>query len=370
MDTTQRETAVQRLENALAAFDNKDFNIYFFAVDTKGNPNGGVEYMYDIAFSLHEKGYNVTMLHQEKEFVGPFDWLGERYSVLEHKNVEENNVAIGPMDFVFIPEFYSNVMTQTKELPCKRVVLYHNPEFMLEFLPVGITWPDLGIYDAVVPTPQMAESLKKSFPAMRTHVVRPSVKNAYRTDDEPKKLIVNLITKEQSDLNKVLKPFYWKYPAYKWISFRDLRSPMTAELYPRILREAAISVWVDDETSNATTAFEALKSGNILIAKIPDVVPEWMIEDGELRKDIIWFDNFDDVHNILASVIRGWTKNDIKEEFMTVGERLGNIYTPEIQESDIQKGIIDTLVAGRAGELRHLLAGMKETNNETTNVEE
>jgi hypothetical protein len=236
---------------------------------------------------------------------------------------------------------------------------------MLEFIPVGATWSDLNIFDAIVPSVEVETMIKRWFPNLRTHIVRPSVRNAFYTDETPKKLIVNLITKDRSVLNKVLKPFFWRFPAYKWVSFRDMASPMETQLYPNVLREAAIAVWVDDDTTNALSAFEALKSGNILIAKIPNTVPNWMLVDGELRHDIIWFDDFNTLHDILASVIRGWTRNDIKDEFMQVYKTLDNIYTPEIQKSDIQKTVIDTIIRGRLAEYRQILASMK--NNEVNN---
>ena len=75
---SRKENVVQKVEEIISNLENKDFNMYFFVMDTKGNPQSGVEYMYDVALYLHENGYNVTMLHQEQDFVGPFDWLGER----------------------------------------------------------------------------------------------------------------------------------------------------------------------------------------------------------------------------------------------------------------------------------------------------
>ena len=146
----RNETMITKLEEMISNLESKNFKMYFFVIDTKGNPHGGVEYMYDIALEMHNNGYDVTMLHQEQEFVGPFDWLGERYSVLPHENVEASNVPISATDFLFIPEVYSNVMIQTKELPCRRVVVCRNPEFMLEFIPVGASWFDFGIYDDLI----------------------------------------------------------------------------------------------------------------------------------------------------------------------------------------------------------------------------
>lgn len=362
----RNETMITKLEEMISNLESKNFKMYFFVIDTKGNPHGGVEYMYDIALEMHNNGYDVTMLHQEQEFVGPFDWLGERYSVLPHENVEASNVPISATDFLFIPEVYSNVMIQTKELPCRRVVVCRNPEFMLEFIPVGASWFDFGIYDVIVPNAQVENKIKRYFPNIRTYIIRPSVKNAFHTTDEPKKLIVNLLAKDRGRINDILKPFYWKYPAYKWVSFRDMGSPMTAELYPNVLREAAITVWVDDDTTNGISAYEAVKSGNMLIAKMPRVVPEWMTENNELRNDIIWFDDFDSLHDILASVIRGWTRNDIKEEFTTVGEKLTGVFSPETQKIDIEKTIVDGIIRNRLNEYRQFIGGMKNNteNNE------
>ena len=66
------------------------------------------------------------MIHNEKDFIGVGDWLGEEYANLPHANVEKENVSISASDFLFIPEIFANVMMQTKKLPCKRVILVQN----------------------------------------------------------------------------------------------------------------------------------------------------------------------------------------------------------------------------------------------------
>ena len=358
MENITKNDVIKKLEESISKLENKDFNVYFFVVDSKNNPNGGVEYTYDIALTLHNMGYNVTMLHQEEEFIGPIEWLGERYSVLEHKSVENNNVAISASDFLFIPEVYVNVMTQTKNLPCKRIVLYQNPEYMMEFMPVGVTFANLNISDVITTNTNLEDKLKTYFPKVRTGLVRPSVKNCFYTTDEPKKLIVNLITSNKSDLNNIIKPFFWKYPVYNWVSFRDMHG-MAQTIFADVLREGAISVWVDDTTVNAQTALEALKCGNILIAKVPNTIPDWMLENGELRNDIIWFNDFDDLHTILTSVIRGWTRNDIVSDFVDVHKKIEHVYNPKIQEYDIKTNIVERIFDERLNEYRQLLVGVK-----------
>lgn len=364
MDNINTQDILQKLEEVISKTENKDFNMYFFVIDTKNAPDGSVEYMYDIALNLFNKGYQVTMLHQEEEFIGPVDWLGERYSVLEHKNVEKDNVPISTTDFLFIPESCVSVMTQTKNIKCKKIMLYHTPEYFLKLMPMGLTLGDLGINNVIVPNQELANKVQLYFPRVTTNIIRPSVKKCFFTNTEPKKLIVNIMGSDESDINNILKPFFWKYPAYKWVSFRDMHG-MTQKVYAEVLREGAITVWSDDKTVCGQTALEALKCGSILIAKVPNMIPEWMIENGELRNDIIWFENYDELHRILASVIRGWTRNDIVEDFSNVNTKINNIYTPEAQDKDIDNVVVDTIVRDRLNEYRQMLSGIK-----TKNVEE
>ena len=42
--------------------EGSDFNLYFFVVDTKGNPASTLEYIYQTAYVLKEKGYNLYIV--------------------------------------------------------------------------------------------------------------------------------------------------------------------------------------------------------------------------------------------------------------------------------------------------------------------
>lgn len=357
---------INKVEETIQKINNKESNIYFFVIDSKGNPNGEVKYMYDIALNLLEDGYNVTMLHQEDEFIGPNEWLGERYEKLPHKKVGEDNVSMSACDFLFIPEVYSNVISQTKKLPCRRIVLYYNPEYLLEFIPVGVTWGDMGVFDAITTNTTLLNEIKSYFPNVKSRIVRPSVRDCFSTNDAPKKLIVNLLTQTSTEVNHIVKPFYWKYPMYKWVSFRDLKGIPQLELSD-VMREGAISVWVDDDTKNAQIALEALKSGSILIAKIPKMVPEWMIENNDLRKDIIWVDSYEMLYDVLSSVIRGWTRDDIISNFTTVHEKLENVFSPSAQKVDITREVVNGIIADTVKSYQQILSSLK--NNEKKNNE-
>ena len=41
----------------IAKLKNKDYTLYFFVLDTKGNPSPSLEYIYHTALVLHERGH-------------------------------------------------------------------------------------------------------------------------------------------------------------------------------------------------------------------------------------------------------------------------------------------------------------------------
>ena len=357
---------ITKLENVISEIENKESNLYFFTLDTKNAPSGEVNYIYDIAITLLEMGYKVTMLHQEEEFVGPMEWLGVKYEVLQHRNIKDEDVMVTPSDTLFIPEVFSNVMSQTKNLPCKRVMIYYSPSYLVDYTPAGVSMLDVNIHDAITTNEHLAEQLKAYFPNVNVRVIRPSIREFFYDDKKPKKLIVNLLTSSANEVNDIIKPFYWKNPAYKWLSFRDLKGvpqPMLAD----VMREAAITVWVDDYTNNAQTALEALKSGSLLIAKIPQVTPEWMLEDGEHRFGIIWVDSYEMLHDILSSVVRGWTRDEIIEKYLNMSDEVKNVFTPESQKIDIEKNIINGILEDTVNVFKQILSAEK---NKEENVSE
>ena len=343
MNEQEKKVALNNLKKEIDKLEKKECNFYFFVMDTKGNPSGTLQYIYQIAYALNGFGYKVTMLHQEENFVGVEAWMGEQYASLPHKNIEKENVDISPSDFLFIPEIYANVMSQTKKLPCRRICVFTNENYLTSTIPVGVTYDDLGVFEAITNTEYNKKVFNDYFPYVKVHVIPPIIPNAFRNTDKAKKLIVNVISDEQTDIEKIMKPFYWKYPVYKWVSFRDLRG-LPTETLATALNEAAITIWIDDKASFGFTLLEALKSGSIVLAKIPDNLTDWMAEDGNLINGPIWFDNFKSVPEMIASIVRTWTLDEIPEELYKEMSRFDDKYTAEKGKaaiSDVFEGIVN-----------------------------
>ena len=362
--------ALDKVREEISRIDKKENNIFFFVLDSKGVPSGSLEYIYKLAIIAKNDGYNVGMLYQldkNDEFVGVGEWLGETYASLPHYNVSKDEVEITPSDVVFIPEIFSQVMNQTKKLPCKRAAILQNYDYLLEQMPFAAQWGDFAILDCIANTEYNAELIKDIFPYVKTKVVTPYIDKIFGTTIEPKKMVVNIVAKNQSDINKIIKPFYWKYPTFKWVSFRDLRG-FPKETFANALREAAITIWVDEDTSFGYSAIVAMKSGSIVIAKIPDTPLEWVDSDDEknigmLRNCCVWFDDFNNLHRQIASVVRSWITDNVPQEVAEEAKKVTEKYSEERTINEFREAL-NGYLNGRKKELEALIRNVEKEDNE------
>ena len=62
--TTQIEEQLGQVKTVLENLENKNFNLYFFTLDTKGNPTAGIANIYEHVKLLNELGS--TALHMSQ----------------------------------------------------------------------------------------------------------------------------------------------------------------------------------------------------------------------------------------------------------------------------------------------------------------
>lgn len=356
----KEKIVLERIQAEIDKIDRKENKIYFFVLDTKGNPSGSLEYIYKLAYLVQEQGYNVSMLYQEdEEFVGVESWMGEKYSSLPHENIGKEQTSVSPSDILFIPEIFANVMTQAKQLPCKKIAIVQNFDYISEQLPMSIQWGDLNVLDAIVNTEENKFLLKGIFPYVKTKVISPYVDEIYHDTNEPKKMIVNIVAKDQSVINRIVKPFYWSYPLFKWVTFRDLRGYSNEEFADK-LREGAITLWIDDNATFGYSALEAMQSGSIVLAKLPNNQLPWATtENGELINGCTWFHNIHQLPQIIAQLVRAWiTNNQITEEIVEEGKNVASQYTKDKTVKEIAS-YIETMTEARKTDLQNLILSLK-----------
>ena len=377
--------ALERIDEAISKLEINDFCFYFFVVDCKNVPNGSIQYIYQLAKTLNDKNYKVKMLYQleneydneeleelkrkekpideRRVFTGVGEWLGEEYMQLEHLNISKQEWTISPSDFLFIPEVFSSLMKQTYQYkaPCKRIVLLHNYDYITEFIPFSDEWGTYGIHDVIANTKAQGDLISSVFPYVNVKILNPYISNIFRKPIKPKKLIVNIISKKTEDVNKIMKQFYWKYPMYKFISFRDLRG-YPKETFAEFLQESAITVWIDNETPFGYSAIEAIKTGNIVIGKVPEHMPEWMGDENGLFNNGVWTYDLNTIPDILSRVLGSWMQDRIPETLCENMDNVDNLYTFEGYQNNVNE-IINGYINDRINELKEIKTVINNKNS-------
>lgn len=377
--------ALERIDEAISKLEINDFCFYFFVVDCKNVPNGSIQYIYQLAKTLNDKNYKVKMLYQleneydneeleelkrkekpiddRRVFTGVGEWLGEEYMQLEHLNISKQEWTVSPSDFLFIPEVFSSLMKQTYQYkaPCKRIVLLHNYDYITEFIPFSDEWGTYGIHDVIANTKAQGDLISSVFPYVNVKILNPYISNIFRKPIKPKKLIVNIISKKTEDVNKIMKQFYWKYPMYKFISFRDLRG-YPKETFAEFLQESAITVWIDNETPFGYSAIEAIKTGNIVIGKVPEHIPEWMGDENGLFNNGVWTYDLNTIPDILSRVLGSWMQDRIPETLCENMDNVDNLYTFEGYQNNVNE-IINGYINDRINELKEIKTVINNKNS-------
>ena len=352
---------IENIQKEIDRINKKENKINFFVIDTKGIPSGSLEYIYNLALILKKEGYDVNMLHTEDEFVGVGAWLGEEYANLPHYNVNKGEFGTAPSDILFIPEIFSQVMNQTKNLPCKRVAILQNYDYLVEQMPYAAQWGDFGIMEGITNSDYQASELKETFPYVKLTKVRPFISKIFGTTIEPKKMVVNVISKDQSDIKKIVKPFYWKYPFFKWVSFKELRN-LSKEEFAKELRDNAITIVVDETASFMYSALEAAKSGSITMVKVPTTTVDWANGE-ELPNCCVWFNDYDTLHKQIASVVRSWITDKVPTILAEETKKVTEEMTEENTKADILAYVTDVLER-RKKEMQDLVTQIKAKKEE------
>jgi len=356
------------IKAAVESFDNKEFGINFFVMNTKGNPVAGVANIYEHVKILIGLGYNARILHEKNDYT-PVNWMGEEYTKLPHISAESNELKLNPQDFIIIPEIYANVLEQLAKLPGYKVVMCQSYDYILEMLPPGKGWRDYGVDKCITTTEKQKEYINELFSnTIDVSVIPVGIPEYFKPTSKDKKPIVSVVTRDQRDLVKIFKTFYLKYPHLKWITFRDMRG-LPREIFAKDLAESCLAVWVDDVAGLGTFPLEAMKSNVPVIGKVPNMVPEYMTD-----KNGLWVHDTNKIPDLISNYVQAWLEDSepadlynemdkVKDQYtMTqMGEKVKEVY--EQIFSDRKEQLIKALPTPLEGEVIEI--GNDETNTET-----
>lgn len=304
MDKETRE----KIKLSIETLRNKKSKIYFLVQDTKGNAKASVRYIYQMAKTLNDTGFNPIILHEKEDYTGVGEWLGEEYTKLNHSSIEDKGLEISPEDFLVLPEIYGFVMDQVKTLPCAKIVLSQQYDAIVDTLQPGQSWNNFGFYKCITTSGKQKEYLEKIMRKSSFEIVRPYITNTFKPNSKPPMPIIGVHTKDQSDTVNLIKTFYLRFPQYRWFTFRDLRG-LSEKEFAKSLSECFLSVWIDDKSSFGTFPLESMACSVPVIGKIPNMNPEWMSEDNG-----IWIQDQTLLIDFVADFIQNWLEDNINPD--------------------------------------------------------
>ena len=355
---------LEKIKESIEKIENKDFGIYFFTIDTKGNPTAGVATIYEHVKKLRELGYNANILHdkndyklrEDEEGMGIAEWLGEEYANLPHVSIESQKLQVGPSDFVVIPEAFASIIKQTVSFPCKRIVFLQSYEYIFEMLEIGEGWEQFGITDVITTNKSLSEYAQSVFRGLRTDIIPVGIPEYFKNSTEPKIPTIAMSARDKRELLKIVKIFYQKYPHYRFVTFRDM-SGLPREMFAKELAKSFVSVWIDELSSFGTFPLESIRTKTPVIGKIPRMVPEWMgsiDQNGNLNLNDngIWTPNLNSIPDIIATMVGLYLEDSIPENILNNMSEWEDKYSTEESDkilTEVYKGIFDRRIV----ELQH-----------------
>jgi len=301
---------ITKLEQSVENLKTKKSKIYLLVQDTKGNAKASVSYIYNLAMSLTESGYNAIILHEKPDYTGVQTWLGEEYMKLPHTAIEGQNLQVSPEDFIVIPELYGFVMSQITKLPCGKIVLSQAYDHILETLQPGQSWAQLGFFKCITTSETQKSYLETIMRNVSYDVLEPFISDNFTPSELPAKPIISVHSRDQRDSINIIKSFYLKYPQYRWVTFRDMRG-LTEVEFSKSLRESFLSVWIDETSSYGTFPLESMKSNVPVIGLVPNLLPSWMNE-----KNGIWVNNKTQIVDVIADYLQNWLEDSVSSELL------------------------------------------------------
>jgi hypothetical protein len=338
MENSLKEKVLKSIE----VLKNKQARIYFLTQDTKGNAKASIRFIYQVAKTLKEAGYNPIILHEKNDYTGVSKWLGEEYMQIPHRVIEGQNLEISPEDFLIIPEIFGFMMEQVKQLPCAKVVLAQSYAYILETLQPGQNWAQYGFFKCITTTNTQKEYIERVMRQSNFDIIQPYISEKFQPKTQPPMPIVAVHTKEQSDAVNIIKTFYLKFPQYRWFTFRDLRG-LSEQEFANSLRDCFVSVWIDDDNGFGTFPLESMKSNVPVIGKVPNLPAEWMTETNG-----IWITDKTLFADIIADFVQNWLEDNIKPEMYEEMKKTAEKYSDKQQFESSVTSLFEGFLTNRA----------------------
>ena len=191
---------ISKIKTSIDNLKEKKSRIYFLVQDTKGNAKASMAYIYRLALTLKNNGYNAIILHEKVDYTGVSTWLGEEYMEnLPHKPIEGENLEVSPEDLIVIPELFGFVMSQLTKMPCGKIVLCQAYDHILETLQPGATWTQLGFLKCITTSDYQKDFVEGLMRNMSFDILPPYISDSFEKQILPPNPIIAIHSREQRE---------------------------------------------------------------------------------------------------------------------------------------------------------------------------
>lgn len=358
---------IDKVKVAVSKLKNKESKFLFF-VARGTNPAASVYEIYFHATTLKNLGYNVTMLTDVVDYEIP-NWIEPELIDLPHEPMEKAKLTVGTSDVVVIPEIFSNVMEQTKNLPCIRIGLLQSIDYMLNGLLPATDWKSFGI-DEIITTNSEAVTLMQEFYGEDTYniqVASPAIPEYFKYDGELKRPVISIVGRNPNEISKIVKLFYSRYPQYGWVTFDSMitdskpPSPMRRVDYAERLKKNFAVVWVDRISTFGTLPLEAMKAHTITIGLVPDIVPEYLLDDDKksIENTGVWTSDIYSIPVLIGELIHKFLDDTIDDKIFDTMESIANKYNVEDATKNLEN-IYGSIIEKRVNVLEKAISDFEE----------
>jgi hypothetical protein len=275
---------VEKLEKINTSINNliNKNSKFIFCIPESQSPAASVYEMYFHASVVKKMGYRVIIMVEKKEYAAP-TWIEKELTDHEHMSMADPKLTVGPEDIMIIPDVYTNVMEQTKNLPCLRIGLLQSIDYMINSLIPGTDWKSFNIDDVITTSQSLKEFVDSYFDGkFNVKLYNIGIPEYFNSENTPQKPVISIVGRNPNEISKFVKLFFAKYPQYNWVTFDPMLTKskppqqMRRVDFAKRLKENFAAVWIDRISSFGTFPLECMKAGVIPICLRPDLLPEYM----------------------------------------------------------------------------------------------
>ncbi len=336
----------QKIDVISTSLDNlkaKKFKVIFFVPSLpEGNYAQNVVEIYNHAYVLKQIGYEVFIMGDKPDYRIP-SYLDDELKALPHSNLKMRkgekgdelflDLEISLEDTIVIPEYFVNICESTRNLPANRILLVSSYEYFVNSLIVGTKFSEFGIKNIITTSAKMEDFIKTYHGANTYDIQKYTIGIPdYFKSETFKQPFVTFLSRNPSEIMKIVKLFFLQFPELRWITFQDLRGTSRKE-FAKKMGSSIATVWIDKIAGHGTTAIEAMKSGTIPISLVPDVIPEYITDESG-----VWVQDIYKIVDVLAQVIKSHLEDAISADFYKSMSATADKYSMDISN----KSIIDS----------------------------